>query len=316
MKKSKLLIVGLFMALFTLTGCAQDNKASILQNEQSPVLQKEATLEMNKDTLDARVIGELEKRINQKREALTKEALSTIGETQSLLQKISENKLDEAIQQGERLIGKLEVLLAQDPSLELIPVNYTYNKRELVTDIETVRSITLLAQEAMDKGYYQLAGNILKDLKSELVVNSYLLPAATYPEAVKAAVVLLKNNKMEEAKAALTSVLNTVIVEQMVYPLPILNAEQMIIEAADIDAKDHKNIDKVINLLNNANYQLTLAEEMGYGKKDKEFKSLAESIDILKKSVKSKQDSKGKFDTLKEDLKAFKNKLFKASKTK
>ncbi len=316
MKKSKLLIVGLFMALFTLTGCAQDNKASILQNEQSPVLQKEATLEMNKDTLDARVIGELEKRINQKREALTKEALSTIGETQSLLQKISENKLDEAIQQGERLIGKLEVLLAQDPSLELIPVNYTYNKRELVTDIETVRSITQLAQEAMDKGYYQLAGNILKDLKSELVVNSYLLPAATYPEAVKAAVVLLKNNKMEEAKAALTSVLNTVIVEQMVYPLPILNAEQMIIEAADIDAKDHKNIDKVINLLNNANYQLTLAEEMGYGKKDKEFKSLAESIDILKKSVTSKQDSKSKFDALKEDLKAFKNKLFKASKTK
>jgi molybdenum cofactor biosynthesis enzyme MoaA len=84
----------------------------------------------------------------------------------------------------------------------------------------------------------------------------------------------------------------------------------MIKEASKIDEKNHDNIDKVLNLLKNADYQLQLAEEMGYGKKDKEFAELSLAIESLKKSIDKKQNSKSKFDSLKKQIKEFKERLF------
>ena len=85
----------------------------------------------------------------------------------------------------------------------------------------------------------------------------------------------------------------------------------MIIEAATIDAENHDRSEIVLNLLSNADYQLQLAQELGYGKRDKDFKDLAEAIKVLKESVTNKEDSSSKFDELKQDLKSFKEKLFK-----
>jgi len=305
MKLTKVLL-GLSLVLFTLTSCAQEKKEKVVE----PIPKKEAKLEMNKDSLDSKVIADVEKEVIEKKVKLTEEALSAIGETQALLKDLEEGKKDDAIKKGQVLIGRLEILLAKDPSLALIPINVDFQKEEFVTDIETVREIIQSAEEAMDKGYYRLASDLLKDMRSEMVINTYLLPTATYPKAIKDAVLLIEDEKIDEAKALLRNVLGTIVIEQTVQPLPVLNAEQMIIEAAVIDAKDHENSEKVINLLKNAEYQLTLAEELGYGRKDKDFKSLAKSIKDLKKSVKKKKNSESKFDTLKKDLKSFKKKLF------
>ena len=89
----------------------------------------------------------------------------------------------------------------------------------------------------------------------------------------------------------------------------------MIIEAAMIDAKDHENITQVINLLGNAEYQLQLAEALGYGKRDKDYVMLSKAIKELKKSVKAKKDSKPKFDKLKSDIKKFQERLFPRKKS-
>ena len=311
MKISKVLLLGLSLAFIAITGCAQDSKAKMGETEK-PIMKKEATLEMNKDSLDSKVIADMEKQVAERKIKLTEEALTAISETRSLIENI-DNK-GKAIKKGHELIGRLEVLLARDPSLALIPIDVSFQKEEFVTDIETIRETVKLAQEAMDKGYYRAASDLLKDMRSEMIISTYLLPTATYPKAIKAAVVLLEENKPKEAKALLESTLSTIVIERDVEPLPILNAEQMIIEAALIDKKDHNNVDKVINLLNNAEYQLTLAEEMGYGKKDKDYKALAYSIDVLKKSVKKKENSESKFDVLKKDIKKFKEKLFSSNK--
>jgi molybdenum cofactor biosynthesis enzyme MoaA len=81
-------------------------------------------------------------------------------------------------------------------------------------------------------------------------------------------------------------------------------------EAQSIDSTDHKHADKVINLLKNASYQLQLAEEMGYGKKDKEYYALYQSIKDLRKSVERKGDSKKKFKKLLDDMNKFNDRLF------
>ena len=309
MKLTKLVLLGLTFVFMTLTSCAQNKKTKDIEK---PILKKEASLEMNKDTLDSKVIEDIEQQVENKKIKLTEEALTAISETKSLVDEV--NNKNKAIKKGHELIGKLEVLLARDPSLSLIPINVDFQKEEFVTDIETIRKTVKLAQEAMDNEYYRLASDLLKDMRSEIIISTYLLPTATYPDAIKAAVALLEEDKPDEAKAILLNVMGTIVVEKTIEPLPILNAEQMIIEAAVIDKKDHENVDKVINLLKNAEYQLTLAEEMGYGKKDKDYKLLSDSINVLKKSVNKKENSESKFEQLKADIKKFKKKLFSASK--
>jgi len=300
-------LTSIFLLAFTVVACAQDKKNTVTEKA---IPNKETSLSMDKKDLDAKVIKEIEKEIIKRKVEITAKTLTTISQTQDLIVEIDKGNTKKAIKKGKELIGDLEVLLAKDPSLALIPINVTYQKEEFVADIKTVRDAVKLVKKAIKKGHYRVASDILKDLRSEMVISTYLLPAATYPEAIKAAVVLLEDGKKEEAKLALIAVLNTLVIETEVVPLPVLNAEQMVIEAALIDAKDHTKVDDVINLLNNADYQLQLAEELGYGKKDKEYGALADVIKELKKSVKAKKDSKSKFDALKEKIRTFKERLF------
>ncbi len=302
-------IATVFLIASTMVACAQEKTKSsaVEKGKNTPV--KEETLAMDKQVLDIRVLEEIQKEIVKRKIEITEKTLQTIANTENLIIEIDKGNVDVAIDKGKELIGDLEVLLAKDPSLALIPINVAYQKEELVTDIKSVREAVDLAEDAMDKGYYREASDILKDLRSEIVISTYMLPAATYPDAIKASVIALEENKPEEAKAILLTALNTIVIQTEIVPLPVLNAEQMIIEAALIDAKDHSRVDDVLNLLRNAEYQLQLAEELGYGKKDKEYKALAKAIKELKKSVEDKKDSTSKFDALKKQISNFKEKL-------
>ncbi len=311
MKKIAKIIFVIVLANLTLVACAQTDKNENKKTTKDvEVVKKQETLKMNQDTLNARILADMQQEIVKQKVALTNEALTTISQTQNLLKEINEGNSKAAIKKGKELIGDLEVLLAKDPSLALIPVNVAFQKEEFVADVETVRKSTKLAKKAMNKGYYRVASDLLKDLRSEMVINTYLIPTATYPEAIKASVIALEENNPDLAKIILFEVLNTVVIEKVVLPLPILKAEQMIIEAAAVDAKDHDNVNAVINLLNNAEYQLQLAEELGYGKKDKDYAMLSKAIHELKKSVEEKKDSSSKFDDLKLNMKKFQERLF------
>ena len=301
MKNLVKVLVPFMIVVVSLSACGQ-NKSKENKTEE-PIMKKEATLEMNKDSLYNNVATQIEKNILERKSKLSEDAIAVLLETQNLLNNIENGKKEDLIKKGNELIGNLEVLFAKDPSLVLIPVDVNYKREEFVADIETVRKNIALAKTAMDKGEYRVASDILKDLRSEMVISTYFIPTATYPDAIKAAVVFLEEDKKDLAARTLAGVLSSLVIQETVIPLPVLNAEEMIKEAAKIDKKNHDNSDKVINLLKNADYQLQLAEEMGYGKKDKEFAELSLAIESLKKSVDKKQDSQSKFDSLKEKMK-------------
>ena len=171
MKKNKNIISAIIIAAMLVTGCSKDKK-ELSQTDDQARVEKVATLEMNKDSLDTKVIDDLKEQIVKRKIELTTEALSVIGETHSLLREISKSKKNEAIKKGKELIGSLEILLAKDPELSLIPVDVDFRKNELITDVETVRKTAKLAQKAMDKGYYQLAADLLEGIRSEMVINT------------------------------------------------------------------------------------------------------------------------------------------------
>lgn len=308
MKKIGVLLLS---SILVLGACnSGENKKLIDSVEKGNIPEKQESLEMSQDSLDAAIVADIMDEIVQRRSKITDDALTVVAETQNLLQLIEANKKDEAIKYGHQLIGKLEVLLTKDPALSLIPVDVNFQKNELITDIKTVRELVKSAQDAMDEGYYQLAGSLLDNLHSEMIINSMYIPTATYPEAIKASVALLEDGKNDAAKAVLQEVLGTIVVEKTILPLPVLKAEQMIIEAAKVDSVNHENSDKVLNLMKNAEYQLLLAEEMGYGKKDAEYKELNDVIKTIQKSVEEKSDSQSAFDSLKVKISKFKERLF------
>ncbi len=262
------------------------------------------------DSLYAAVNREIENEVSADKDSIIAEAFTAVAETQGILNLLEENKTEEAVSAAHKLIGKLEVLLTKDPSTEFILADVSFRKNELITDIETVREIVKSAKKSMSQGYYQEAAELLKGLKSEIIITDYYIPLATYPDAVKLATALAEENKIDEAKVILRQLPSTIVATETILPLPVLKAEQMIVEASKTDAESHESSDKVLNLLDAADYQLQLAEEMGYGNKDKDFKVLTKSIEVIKKSVKDKSDSQPKFDSLKKDILKFKERLF------
>ncbi len=245
----------------------------------------------------------------------SREAISILQETQKVIGLLAENKNKEAEAQLAGIIGKLEVLLVQHPELSLIPVNSTVEVRDVVADVETVDQILKDVRNAIDKGYYQQAKWMLNDLSSEMIVKTAYLPMATYPGAMKSAAKLLAEEKNQEAAAILVKALTTLVVKEDILPLPVLRAQQFVLEALavmDNEKTFKENKEVLLALLNAADYQLKLAETMGYGKKDKEYKNLTDAINELKTYVEKGKEKKTRkyLNRLSEQLKAFKERLF------
>ena len=247
--------------------------------------------------------------------AETQKAIDVLNETHEVISLLAQKKKDEAQKKLAEVIGKLEVLLAQNPDLALIPVSATTEVHDVVADPKTVDEIMKAVRQAIDKGYYQVAKRTLNDLSSEIVVKTAYLPMATYPDAMKMAASLLGQNKDREAAAVLAQALGTLVVREDIIPLPVLRAEEYVKQALSVldnDKKFKENKEVLLALVNAADYQLTLAEKMGYGKKDKEYKDLHEVIRTLKTHIQKDHEKRTRkvLNKLSGKLKAFKERLF------
>ncbi len=309
MKKT---ILALSTLAIIFTGCAQEkttdnHKAEV--KKEAPVKPEHAKVS-DKD-LQNNIAKTMQDDFVVKETQSVKEAVAILGETNNVLNYIATGKDKKAKEELAKLIGELEILITRDPSVALVPVSVGYEINDAVIDIPTVYEITETAKKAMDDGYYQVAKKLMDGLTSEFKVKTTYLPLATYPDAMKMAAALLDDGKKEEAAAILIKALNTLVVQEVAIPLPVLRAEEFVKLAAAAMLSDEKDKKEVALLfLDNADYQLQLAEAMGYGKKDKEYKELYTAIKELKKAIKEDKESKGKFDKLSEKLKNFKERLF------
>ena len=313
-------IASIIVALALLAGCQQQNSTTNKSTDKMKTEQihknvkKPAKSAMTDKQMQENVAANLQGEVKQQQKADTtniKQALEILAETQKAVELIAKGKNKEAEDLLAKIVGQLEVLMAKDPKLALIPVDVNYETRDLIADIPAVYAAVESAQKAMDDGYYQLARQILNDLASEIVVKTTYLPLATYPDAIKLAVNLMSQGKKDEASAVLVNALNTLLVTDSHIPLPVLRAEEYIKAAAvAMESKDENKEKTAVNYLENADYQLKLAEALGYGKRDKEYKELADAIDVLKKAIENKEETEGKFNDLKAKISAFKERLF------
>jgi len=237
-----------------------------------------------------------------------KNAIEILNQTSKVIDFIKNDKIQEAKEELAKIIGSLEILITKNPKLALIPVDIRSQIVDAVVDIPTAQKIIDEVKEAIKEGYYQTAKDLLEGLTSAYIVYVYMLPLATYPEAMKVAAALLDQGKKEEAIATLITALNTLAIDKIEIPLPVLRAEEFIKLASEAIKENKK--DEALLFLTNAEYQLELAETMGYGKKDKEYKELYEAIKSLKKALGEDSETEMLFDELAEKIKKFKERLF------
>jgi tetratricopeptide (TPR) repeat protein len=245
--------------------------------------------------------------IQQQDDKVSNEAVEAVNMVIDIIALLKEKKKDEAIAAIEKVLGKLEVLIAKNPELALIPVDVKEQVVDFPGTIADVEAAKKAVKELIDEGEVQAARDIMLALASELDIYITALPLATYPEALKVIIPLIEQEKYDEAIALLAKVLETLVLEKMVIPLPILRAQQTIERASEL-TKENDNADKeeLKALLAYAKEQLLLAQALGYGKVSEDYKPLLEEIEKIEKALgEESEGTKGIFEELKAKLGTF-----------
>ena len=260
--------------------------------EQKEVTQK---VEAQKD----RYIDNQERKVRD-------EAVEAVNMVIDVIEHLKNKKKEEAIATIEKALGKLEVLIVKDPNLQLVPVDVKEQVVDYPGTIDDITETKKVIKELIDAGEVQAARDIMLGLASELDIYVTALPIVTYPEALKAIIPLIEEEKYDEAIALLVEVLETLVLEKIVIPLPILRAEQAIERASEL-TKEKEDADKeeLKELTAYAKEQLLLAQALGYGKVGEDYKALLEEIEKIEKILQSEKSTKNIFEELKTKLGSF-----------
>jgi hypothetical protein len=253
---------------------------------------------------DTKVEQQKQDQTAEKRKAITAEAMAAVGETRNALKALDESKKDDALAALERATGKLELILARDPSLALAPTNVNAVTIDVVADIDRIKKVRKEAEKMMDKGEVQAARHLLGGLASETVINVTNIPLATYPAAIKQAAKLVDDGKQDDAKKILQTALNTMVVTQTIIPLPVSVAQEQLIEAKKLSEKASRTQDenkRLDTLLADAHTKLEFAQALGYGTKQ-DFKDLYAQLDEIKDKTSQGKSGTGFFAKIESSL--------------
>jgi hypothetical protein len=240
------------------------------------------TVSVADDSTAAKTDSQTQSQTEQKRKALMADATSAIQETQTALKMLDEGKSNEALAALERATGKLDVILARDPKLELAPSGVNVVTYDVQGGLAAVKQARQEAEGLVDAGRLQEARRLLKNLASETVISVSNIPLATYPDAIKAAVKFIDQNKKDDAKRVLQAALNTQVVTETIIPLPVVKAQDSLKTAEVLAQKKDRSKDENDRLkaaMDQASSQLEFAQALGYGSKkdfDKIYQQLAE----------------------------------------
>ncbi|MGR9000118.1 MAG: YfdX family protein [Gammaproteobacteria bacterium] len=242
---------------------------------------------------------------------IVKEAADAANATHTALKALADNNTKEALAALQVASGNLNILLAQNPALGLMPIDFQVQVLQGPNDLKTIDQLEDKLEDLIDDKRYQDARPIVDSLTDEIRVTTVYLPLATYPAAIDAIVPLVDAGKLYEAKKELIKVLDTLVYVEEITPLPIIRAEDKLDEAFQIEHKGdlskQATKDKISHLVIDANQDIKVAEALGYGSKD-DYEILYDSMDALKKSI-GTGGFEGEWSKLKKSISAFKNKI-------
>jgi YfdX protein len=268
--------------------------------------QAKPTLEMQRNRAEQQARPDLEKRRNEAEQqalkTLDKDAIAAIEQTVEAIDSIAAGKTADALKGIEEATGKVNIVLARNPELALIPVSV----ETLIIDtaprgIDDIEKLTDAVDAAILLDDFPTARALLGALRSEVRVRTYALPLGIYPTALQEAARLLDKDS-QAASIALLAALNSLVTVDQITPLPLLVAQEAISQAQASAQKDKNAAQKVVET---AEFELNRAMALGYAGQDPEYSALKDDISNLKKQLKGSEDTTSAFSKLKARLDAF-----------
>lgn len=224
-------------------------------------------------------------RIAEKRRALIADAVAALEDTNRALALIANGKANDALAALTQAIGKLDVVLATAPDLALAPVGVEVSTHDVIATAEAVKEIRDRAAKALDDDRVQEARHLIAGLASEHVIRVTNIPLATYPAALKQAAASIHAGNAARAAAELEAALTTLVVEDIIIPLPLARAEALLDEALPLVENAQRSADqnrRLRALLAAARRQIELAKALGYGSKA-DLEAISDELNVIEK---------------------------------
>ena len=240
---------------------------------------------------------------------IVQEAVDAVKLTRQVLVQLDQNKKDEAIKTLEKAIGKMEVVMSHPKAPALIPLDASVVVSQFAGTAYDVENAVISSIALLKNHRVQDARRIVQTLKDEIDLVTVNLPLASYPAALKLAAKDLHEDKIADAKAVLATALNTFVEVDVVTPIGILQAQDLIAAAQKVAKTDKK---LALAHLDAAKAALKKAKALGYtSTSDTTYKMLNEAIDKIQKEIRGKNEATKLFDELIAKLKEFKEKAVK-----
>ena len=303
MKKAMFILLGVLLSFLLIVGIAFADESLNSQTIQ------QITKEINPDVEKA-IKKEIDPILKKAKKEISGEAVKVVENSAKIIELLDKKQKDEALSLIETSIGKLEIILNEHPEISLLPVSITAKIYDTILTLSEVKENKELVKTLVAKGYLQDARIILEGMVSEINIQEKNLPLITYPKALSIAAILIKKDKIDEAKKVIQDALNALIIKENIIPLPLLKAQVILEKVSSLIENKGFSKEKVITYLKVADYEISMAEELGYGKRDKEFKDLHSRIEDIKEKISANEESKGLVKQLLDRLLRFRKRIF------
>ena len=237
----------------------------------------------------------------QKSQNFNADAVAAIKQVEQAAGLLKREKYEEALNQLNSADKSLEVAIAADPSLKLIPVVQDVSTYDLVTSPKAIKDEVNAISKELKSGNVQEARVRLDQLRSELITNYVYLPVEIYPAAIKQAVKEIGAKQYSQAEATIDTAMNSLVQEVEVMPLPVSLANDAILDA---EAKRSTDKEQALWDLDYAHEQMLTAERLGYFYGDTEdYKTALQHIENLRSAIGGNSDVDSLFTKAKESVK-------------
>ena len=241
---------------------------------------------------------------------IIKEAAEAVQLTQKVLVELRQKKKEEAIKTLEKAIGKMEVVMSNPKAPALIPLNASVIVSEFAGTAYDAQNAVITSIALLEKHRVQDARMIVETLKDEVDLVTINMPLASYPAALKLAAKFLHEDKIDQARQVLAAALSTFVEVDVVTPLGILEAQDLIAAASKVAQSDRK---LALAHLEAAKAALKKAKALGYtSTSDTTYKMLNEAINKIEDEIRGANKSEGLFKELIAKLKEFADKAAKS----
>lgn len=244
---------------------------------------------------------------HQKLNSSPDEVMIGLNDTFDAIRALQKNEIESAKKSLASATKAFNMALKENPELGLVPVANEIKINELENTPEQIEAAIKQAKKLLDNYQTQDARAILVPLKDDIVIVTQYLPMDMYPVAAKNAQDELDKGHKIASLQVLMAGLGTMIVDEVVMPIPLLSAEDHIAKAFDLDKTKKKEAGE---LLKDADAELKKVVLLGYiDRHAAEYKALSRQIEVIQKEIKGKNEVEKLYDQIKNSFKLLIHKI-------